>query len=203
LSIVSFPLCLCGKFQLMSKAKTKTDLIIEKWEELDCESVGAKEIIAIEEAVRERFGERAVDSPMITARLLADEGAELRHDEIMKLYLDRAEVTPPHDAALRNLFDLSDLGRVESSLKKAENLRKKLTSENDKEGLRLLREEAIDAKAAAQAAAKSKKLSDEHRSFQAEAAEWITLWLQSPELFENWVKMRRASKTFKAAFGSK
>ena len=187
----------------MSRARTKTDLIIEKWEELDCESVGAIEIIAIEEAVRERFGQRAVDSPMITARMLADEGAELRHSEIMALYLDRAEEPPPHEAALRNLFDLSDLDRIERSLKKAENLRRKLKSENDKDGLRLLREEAIETKAAAQKAAKNKVLSDDHRAVNAEAAEWITLWLQSPELFETWVKMRRASKNFKAAFGGK
>ena len=187
----------------MSSAKTKTDLIIEKWEELDCESVGAKEIIAIEEAVRERFGQRAVDSPMVTARLLADEGAELRHSEIMELYLDRAEETPPHEAALRNLFDLSNLDSTERSLKKAENLRRKLQKENDKEGLRLLREDAIEAKKSAQKAAQDKALSDDARGIQAEAAEWITLWLQSPELFETWVRMRRGSKNFKAAFGGK
>ena len=187
----------------MTKAKTKTDLIIEKWEELDCESVGAAEIIAIEDAVRERFGQRAVDSPMITARMLADEGAELRHDEIMKLYLDRAEETPPHDAALRNLFDLSDLDRVERSLRKAENLRKKLKNENDKDGFRLLRQEAIEAKTAVRKAATNDRLSRDERSMQAEAAEWITLWLQSPELFENWVTMRKASKNFKSAFGGK
>jgi hypothetical protein len=34
----------------------------------------------------------------------------------------------------------------------------------------------------------------------AEAVEWITLWLQSPELFETWVKMRKASKDFKTTF---
>jgi hypothetical protein len=180
----------------MSRAKTKPDLIIEKWEELDCESVGAKEIIAIEEAVRERFGARAVDSPMVTARLLADEGAELRHSEIMSLYLNRAEEVPPHDAALRNLFDLSDLERTERSLKNAETLRRKLQKENDEHGLRRLREEAIEAKSKA-------KKSSKDEPVQAEAAEWITLWLQSPELFENWVKMRRASKNFKAALGGK
>ena len=187
----------------MAKSKTKSDLIIEKWEELDCESVGAMELLAIEEAVRERFGPRAVDSPMITARLLADEGAELRHSEIMALYLDRAEEIPPHDAALRNLFDLSDLDRAERSLNKAENLRRQLQKENDKDGLRLLREEAIEAKSAVQKQGKNKNLSDDARSVHAEAAEWITLWLQSPELFENWVKLRRASQNFKAAFGVK
>jgi hypothetical protein len=184
-------------------ATNKKDLIIEVWERLDCESVGEKEIIEIENSVRERFGKHAVDSPMVTARLLADEGAELRHAEIMKLYLDRAEKPPPYDAALKNLFDLSDLNRAERSLRNAENLRKKLQTENDKEGLRLLRQTAIDAKAAARAAAKDKTATEEVRHIQNEAVEWITLWLQSPELFENWVKMRRGSRDFKTTFGGK
>jgi hypothetical protein len=181
-------------------AKNKVDLAIEVWEYLDCESVGAKELIAIENAIRERFGESAVDSPMVTARLLADEGAQLRHSEIMALYLDRAERPPPHDAALKNLFDLSDLHRAENSLKRAENLRRKLLSDEDQNGLRLLRKDAIDAKSAARNYANDKRLSEEDQRIQNEAAEWITLWLQSPELFENWVKMRKASKDFKTAF---
>ena len=187
----------------MFSAKNKTDLIIEVWEKLDCESVGSKEIVAIENVVREQFGDQAIDSPMITARLLADEGAELRHAEIMGLYLDRAEKPPRHDAALRHLFDLSDLKRVERSLKSAENLRHKLNSENDKEGLRLLRERAIEAKTAAKKSASDKRLAEFDRDTQAEAAEWITLWLQSPELFENWVKIRRSSKDFKTRFSGK
>jgi hypothetical protein len=185
----------------MYASKNKTDLIIEVWEKLDCESVGAKEIIAIESAVREQFGEQAIDSPMITARLLADEGAELRHSEIMALYLDRAEKPPPHDAALRNLFDVSGLDRLESSLRNAENLRKKLLKDNDNNGLRLLRNKAIDTKTASVKTSKDKRLSETERAIQGEAAEWITLWLQSPELFANWVKLRRSSKEFNTRFG--
>ena len=59
----------------MWQSRTKNDLIIEVWEKLDCENVGAAEIEAIEVVVKEQYGEAAVDSPMIIARLLADEGA--------------------------------------------------------------------------------------------------------------------------------
>lgn len=187
----------------MYASKNKTDLIIEVWEKLDCESVGAMEIIAIEDAVRERFGEHAVDSPMITARLLADEGAELRHSEIMALYLDRAEKPPPHDAALRNLFDASDLDRLEASLRNAENFRKKLLKDRDNKGLRLLRQTAIDTKTAAIEISKDKRVPEFERAIHREAAEWLTLWLQSPELFENWAKLRRSSKDFKTQFSEK
>ncbi|MFL6469137.1 MAG: hypothetical protein ACJ72Z_14360 [Pyrinomonadaceae bacterium] len=183
----------------MFSAKNKSELIIEVWEKLDCESVGAVEIESIEKVVKERFGDAAVDSPMVIARLLADEGAELRHSEIMKLYLDRAS-DRPYDAALTNLFDTSQLSRLRTSLKNAENLRRKLLKENDKAGLRLLRQTAIDAKKLSSEGAKDKRLSDEQRAANAEAVEWITLWLQSPELFETWIKMRISTKEFKERF---
>jgi len=184
----------------MWKSRTKRDLMIEVWEKLDCESIGAKEIIAIEDAVRERFGQRAVDSPMRIARLLADEGAELRHSELMNLYVERAE-DRPYDAALNNLFDLSDLDKLQSSLRKAENLRRKLKKDNDAVGLRLLNKNAVETKALARKKSTDTSLSAAEKSIHAEAVEWITLWLQSPELFENWINMRRANKDFKRAFG--
>jgi hypothetical protein len=81
----------------MWNARNKNDLIIEVWEKLDCESVGADEIRAIEIAVEDVFGKPAVDPPMMIARLLADEGAELRHSEIMALHVERAE-DRPYDA---------------------------------------------------------------------------------------------------------
>src|SRR5688572_9124508 len=108
----------------MFVSRNKQDLIIEVWEKLDCESVGAEEILAIDTVVRDRFGEAAVDSPMVTARLLADEGAELRHPEIMELYVMRAE-DRPYDAALRNLINTTDLDALFSSIRRVENLRKK------------------------------------------------------------------------------
>ena len=78
----------------MWNSRTKNDLIIEVWEKLDCESVGAREILAIEEVVREQYGSAAVESPMIIARNLADEGAELRHSEIMELDVERRLESP-------------------------------------------------------------------------------------------------------------
>ena len=56
----------------MWQSRNKTDLIFEVWEKLDCDSVGAAEIEAIETAVEGRFGKRALESPMVLARLLAD-----------------------------------------------------------------------------------------------------------------------------------
>jgi hypothetical protein len=181
----------------MWTSRTKNDLIIEVWEKLDCDSVGRTEVEAVETAVEGRFGKAAVPSPMRIARLLADEGAVLRHSEIMELHVERAS-DRPYDAPLRDIIDLSDLKTAARSIKNLENLRRKYETEGDREGLRLLREKAIAKKKKEAATAKSSAAS---REIAAEAIQWLTLWLQSPEIFEAWLRMRLASKDFKAKFG--
>ncbi|MEO8650046.1 MAG: hypothetical protein ABI539_12855 [Acidobacteriota bacterium] len=180
----------------MWESRDKTSLIIEVWEKLDCESVGSAEIEAIDEAVSAQFGKAAVDSPMVTARLLADEGAQLRHSEILELYLKRSQ-DQPYAPVLRNIIRTDTFALTLSSLKNAENFRKRLTADNDREGLRLLREEVLDAKKRLLSAARTKD-----RGRTAEIVQWLTLWLQSPELFENWIALRRATKEFNEKFGS-
>lgn len=174
----------------MWNARNKTDLIFEVWEKLDCENVGAAEIEAIETVVREQFGDQAVDSPMVIARMLADEGAMLRHSEIMALYLKRRSDVP-YAAEFRNLFDLTDLRTTLRSIRNAENLRKVFAAEDEQEGLRRLRELAIEMKSVQGKLTVTRK----------ESIEWLTLWLQSPDLFETWIRLRTSSEDFRAKFG--
>ncbi len=179
----------------MWNARTKDDLIIEVWEKLDCENVGAAEIEAIETVVADQYGDSAVDSPMVVARLLADEGAELRHPEIMKLYVERAS-DRPYDGALRNIVRTSDLKTTLASIRNLENLRRKYAKDNDKQGLKLVRETAIRSKQTALETAEKKNLDETARNVNAEIAQWFTVWLQTPEIFESWVALRQKSSEF-------
>lgn len=184
----------------MWKTRTKTDLIIEVWEKLDCESVGAIEIEAIEIAVREKFGLSASESPMKIARLLADEGAELRHAEILEL--DAARRTEsPYDAMFRNILKFSDFKQTLVSIRHLENLRKKFLIESDREGLRRVQEITIKGKRRAQMIAKNEKVAPEKRAEKQEIVEWFTIWLQNPAIFESWVNLRQKSPDFQERFG--
>lgn len=171
--------------------------MIEVWERLDCENVGTAEIRTIETALAERFGEAAVDSPMRIARLLADEGAELRHAEVMELFVERSAVRP-YDAVMLNLLDLADLGSAARSLRQVENLRRKFEADSDKEGIRLLRKLALEAK---EKIGKSSGESPTEDPQLVEIAEWLTIWLGSPSVFENWLHLRIQSDDFVARFG--
>jgi hypothetical protein len=180
-------------------SRNKNDLIIEVWEKLDCESIGAAEIEAIETVVAEQYGKAAVDSPMVLARLLADEGAQLRHPEIMTLFVERAS-DRPYDSALRNILNLGDLVATEQSLRNLENLRRKYKSDNDREGLRLVRETVIEGRKSAIRLTDKPDTSPESRLLNEEIANWLRIWLETPEVFESWVDIRKNSPDFLRTF---
>ncbi len=181
------------------KSRTKRDLMIEVWEALDCESVGAAELEAIEIAVRDRFGEGAVESHASVARLLADEGAELRHAEVLELDV-RQRSADPYDAMFRNVLKFADFKQAASSLRNLENLRKKFARDKDQKGLRRVRETALKGKQRAQMIAGNKAVDEKKRAEKAEIAEWFTIWLHQPEIFETWLELRRQAKEFRERF---
>jgi len=183
----------------MWDSRTKVDLIIEVWEKLDCESVGRAEIEAIETAVAAQFGDAAVDSPMTIARIVADEGAALRHSELMALWVERYS-DRLYEAEFRNLIKTDSLAQTLRTIRQAENLHRKFVSAGDKEGIRLIRHDVIHAKERARELSQSQKSTPESRAMNAEIAEWLTIWLQSPEIFDNWVTLRRRSADFKNKF---
>lgn len=185
----------------MWQARTKADLIIEVWEKLNCENVGAVEIEAIEAAVADNFGQPAVDSPMVIARLLADEGAELRHSEIMRLFVERKSEAS-YEAAFRNVLQLSDLRSALGTIGNLENLRRKYKSENEREGLRLVRETALRAKTAVNEIARKPATEGVTRQINVEISQWLSVWLQTPEFFDGWVEVRQRSADFIQRFGN-
>jgi len=98
---------------------------------------------------------------------------------------------------------LDDLPSALSSIRDLENLRKKYKSDNDKDGLRQIRETALAGKSDVNAAAESPKTDNIERQVKIEISQWLSLWLQTPEIFADWVDMRQNAKEFVEKFGKK
>ena len=184
------------------KARTKHDLMIEVWEHLDCENVGAAELETIASVVRERFGEGAVEAPAVVARLLADEGAELRHAEVLELDT-RHRSADPYEAMFRNVLKFSTFAQAASSLKSLDNLRRQFKRKKDEGGVRRVHETALKGRKRAQMISRNRNVDERKRAEKAEIAEWFAVWLRQPEIFEDWLELRRRSKDFRERFGER
>jgi hypothetical protein len=180
------------------RARTKRDLIIEVWEALDCESVGARELEQIQQVLYEKLGAGAIESPAAIARVVADEGAALRHPEVFQCDLKWREgkVT----ATSRNL-DFSSLKTVLESFSEVEGWRLELEEQKDNAGLQRLRDVIVVARQDSLLTAHSKIVAETQRAEAKEISEWLRVWLVAPELFRDWLDLRMRSAEFRKKFG--
>ena len=179
-------------------SRTIPDLIIEVWEALDCESVGARELEQIRQAVAGKFGEGAAPSPASIARSVADEGAVLRHPEVFDFdaeWRERKIIESSADLGFANLQEALE------SFVKLDEQRQRLEGANNDQDLKRLRESIVRARADVQLRAQSKIVSPGEREEAKEIANWLRVWLESPELFIDWLDLRRRSAEFVKKFG--
>lgn len=158
----------------------RDEFIVDLWERMDSEVVGAAELRLIQDAVAERFGTTV--SPALAARVLADSGARLGHPEILQADARWRE------AHLTFSADLTDIASASA-------LMEKMNCQSPKESVREL-------KAELEALAASLRGDPKRRELAAEVAQWLTIWLQNPTIFAEWLDLRRASPDFQARFSS-
>lgn len=181
------------------RARTKRDLIIEVWEALDCESVGEPELAAMQQAVRETLGDGAVESPASIARLVADEGAVLRHPEVFECDLRWREGRLNANSTL----DFSTFATALDSFRQIEVKRHELISEVDKAQLNQLREALAAMQQHCRLLGNSKIIAEKQREEAKEIAEWLRVWLLTPNLFGDWLDLRMRSDEFLEKFGDR
>jgi len=171
--------------------RTKELLIIDVWKPLDREVVGAAELELIRETIIQRFGTSV--SPASIARALADHGARLGHPEILQADVRWRE----HNS----LFTPEDLtfGTLEAAtalMEKIESLRRRFADEELM--LEHLLLEVRRIKSELDLMASSEKVGNKHLA--EELAQWLTVWLQNPQIFPEWLALRRATPEFQQRF---
>lgn len=166
--------------------RTKELLIIDAWKPLDKEVVGASELESIRETIANRFGTDV--SPASIARALADHGARLGHPEILQADVRWREsnlVFTPEDLTFETLENATAL------MDKIDNLRRQL--ESDKPKLEQLYRQVRQLKS---------ELELVPTSLGQELAQWLAIWLQNPQIFSDWLALRRDTAEFRAQFES-
>ena len=179
-------------------------LVVTCWEQLNRPAVSARVITTIRKQLTKQFRAHTGTSPAVIARILADEGADLRHPEIIES--DAAWREAMLDEATKEFAQiqlapeqLTDLLAAEELIRRLEAMRQKLEREQNKDGLAQLKSLAIQARQAAASIAGNANDAQLHRT-QTEIAEWLKVWLQTPNLFRDWLELRQRSEEFRANF---
>jgi hypothetical protein len=184
-------------------------LIIAVWESLGSAIVGETELSEIQMSVRTAFGQGADMSPAAIARVLADEGAELCHPEVIEFDARWRQAKIEKDLGkLKGLDDLLTgkplgLEKAEALIGKLEKLRRRAEDSGDQTALKQARTMAISGRQSAELLAQDHQLGQRERAEQRELAEWLKVWIQTPALFADWLELRRRSPEFQKRFSTK
>jgi hypothetical protein len=172
-----------------SEVSRKEQLIVDLWTEVGKESAGADELDQIQQALVERFGAQARESPAVIARTLADNGVHLKHPEILEADVRWRE------REVFAFFTPEDLNfaSIDAALAWIEKLS---ASPQGSE----LRGFVLQLKAELELAATSRQVPLAERLVAAEVAQWLTVWLQNPAIFADWLNLRRTSPEFHDRF---
>ena len=103
-------------------------------------------------------------------------------------------------ASFGDKLDFSDLSSAFESVVKIEGSRLQLRTDGQPPVPRALRAVVSAARADCLLRARSNILDTAQREQAKEISEWLRVWLQAPELFSDWLDLRRRSSEYRGKF---
>jgi hypothetical protein len=178
------------------KRLSKQEMVLEIYDREAMGEVTAREIAIINEGLVAEYGEGGAMAPAEIARILRAEDLPVRYEQVFRM------MTPTQK--YENLFDAlaynDSLENAERAIQRITELWRGFDRQTDSTGVRFALQTARLAKQNAEEQASDSRLASSARRMHAEIAQWFTVWLQTPELFPQWLALRKASKEFKQWF---
>ncbi|MBL8188494.1 MAG: hypothetical protein JNK38_10830 [Acidobacteria bacterium] len=178
------------------KRPTKQQLVLEIYDREAMGEVTAREIEIINQALVAEYGEGGAMEPAEIASILHQEELPIRFDQIFRM----DSPTEPYESLIRGLNAGGNFEEAETTLRRIDALYRQFEQAGDKTGMRFARQAALRLKQETAALLQSPKLHDVRRAELGEINQWATVWLQSPNLFAQWLELRKASAGYQALF---
>ena len=168
--------------------------ILEVWERMETDTLGAAEITRIQEAIAESLSPDSRDviqiSPAAIARILADEGARLRHPEILEADV-RWRESQEMISLPGELNDSSLFQQVFSFLEKTQCGE----FENKESARKHVRKMALKLKSEFELIAAHRN--DLEGEIFREFSQWLKVFLETPEIARDWLALRIETLEYK------
>jgi hypothetical protein len=174
-------------------------MVLEIYDREAMGEVTAREIAVINQALVEEFGEGGAMAPAEIARILHDEDLPVRFEQIFRM----ESPTDRYATLFGGLTQCGTLQEAERSLRQIDGLYREFQRAGDRKGMRFARQAVLRLKRQTTALSQSPRLTEDQRREMGEAAQWLGVWLQTPDIFDQWLELRKATAEFKTLFGTK
>jgi hypothetical protein len=115
----------------------------------------------------------------------------------MKSRIREPRLDPPYDSFFSGLLSFATLAETEKTITRLENLRQRFLAASDKKGVAYCHQLALAGRQRAEMIARNRRVGAGKRLQKREAALWFQIWLETPELFSDWLALRKASEDYR------
>lgn len=180
----------------MAARISKKQLILDWREQQSLESAGLRELRRVQEELRGRLAPAKAPSLSYIAAVLREAGVRVDYED---RYADPF-IPERYRGRLEGVLHFHDLAAAEKAIRALDSAWQDYRAAADREGAGLARKLALRGRKRAESLAANPRVDAGKRREKREIASWFAVWLESPDLFFDWLELRKGSDDFRAAF---
>lgn len=179
--------------QISTGSPTKKALILKLARELGKPKVTAAEVEQIRRQLIARLGPQGNTASDYILSVLKDAGMRVA-------FSTRSDTEDLYEEEFEDLLHFSTLEEAEMCLIRLDELLRKFLTEGEKLPAERVREVARLGRRRAEMIARNRKVDARKRESKQEVARWFTVWLETPDVFFDWLEVRKQSPEFREHF---
>lgn len=158
--------------------------------------VAAVDLRAARDELRRQLGPEDKTSPGYIAAVLREAGYTVDYED---RYSDPV-MPEPYATRLNGMLQFHDLASAEHSLQRLGEIHREYVGLPDRAGIRFVEALVRKGKLRAQTIARNPRVQSQKRQEKLEIANWFRVWLETPEIFPDWLELRKSSEEFRQLF---
>jgi hypothetical protein len=171
-------------------------LILDCREQQHLETAGLGELRRIQNELRERMAPSRAPSLSYIAAVLRQAGTRVDYED---RYADPV-IPERYRTRLEGVLHFHDLTAAENSLRLLDAAWREYRASADREGADLARKLVLRGRQRAESLAANARVDARKREEKREMARWFAIWLENPDLFFDWLDLRKRAGDFRERF---
>jgi hypothetical protein len=102
----------------------------------------------------------------------------------------------PYDRVFEGVLAFASLIETEATLTRLEELRQRFLAASDKKGVEYCRLLGLRGRERAEMISRNRHVNPDKRLLKQEAALWFRIWLETPDLFAEWLILRKMTPEY-------
>jgi hypothetical protein len=175
---------------------SRKQAILDCREQQRVESAGLRELRRIQNEVQSRLATPKAPSLSYIAAVLREAGVRVDYED---RYADPV-IPERYRSRLEGVLHFHDLAAAENAIRALDAAWREYRASGDRQGAELARKLALRGRQRAESLAANPRVDPGKRREKREIAGWFGLWLENPDLFFDWLDLRKHADDFREAF---